>query len=72
VVCARPILRGPTTPFREEWLEVILSTEGLEYRVVVEVARVTGGEKIEVVSDSEEEDIQVQANSLTDFADPAA
>ena len=36
---------------------------------MVEVARVTGGEKIDVVSDSGEEDIQVHANGLTDFAD---
>ena len=69
VVCTRPILRGPTTPFREEWLEDNLSAKGSEYRVVVEVARVTGGEKIDVVSDSGEEDIQVHANGLSAFAD---
>ena len=69
VVCTRPILRGPTTPFREEWLKVILSTKGSEYRVVVEVVRVTGGEKIDVVSDSGEEDIQIHASGWTDIAD---
>ena len=35
---------------------------------MVEVVRVTGGEKIDVVSDSGEEAIQVQAEGLTDFA----
>lgn len=70
VVCTRPILLGPSSSLREGWLEIILSTTPSEQRVVVEVARVTGGEKIEVVSDSGVEvDIRVQANGLPDLAD---
>ena len=38
--------------------------------MVIEVARVTGGEKMEIVSDSGVEvDIRVQANGLPDVAD---
>lgn len=69
VVCTRPILRGPTSSFREEWLGINLSANPSEYRVVTDVARVTGGEKIDVVSDSGEADIRVRANELADFAD---
>jgi hypothetical protein len=49
-----------------------LSTNESEYRVVAEVARVTGGEKMDVVSDSGEEDIQVHASGWSDFADLTA
>jgi hypothetical protein len=70
VVCTRPILLGPSSSFREGWLAIALSTKSSEHRVVVEVARVTGGEKMEVVSDSGVEvDIRVQANGLPDVAD---
>ena len=51
------MVRGPTTPLRETGNT--LSTDASEYRVVAEVARVAGGEKIDVVSDSGEEDIRV-------------
>ena len=35
----------------------------------MEVARVTGGEKMDVVSDSGEDDIRVRGDGLADFAD---